>query len=256
MSLCLQNVSRHSGVRLGTCADLCRWSSCQVFFFFFLLGCNEIWLSCSGETILTGFYLLGKRHFPNLIIICPKQKLCYPIRVHPHIPRGPNSKDYKCLGTVTSVPQPGYKFHLTGPMGDFLGKHNKGKSLRPWNPGLAAPGATGHGWRRSGHLSPLSPHTHSIPPRFNEASGQELGFHSCPLLPRMPLLEFCVTFLYLVCGCEWVCPCTCGSENNLLKPGLFFYHVCLGDQTQVRRLGGKHLYPLNHITGPVIHILL
>lgn len=36
-----------------------------------------------------------------------------------------------------------------------------------------------------------------------------------------------------------------------------FYHVSLGDQTQVIRLGCKCLYPLSHLTGPELgHLFL
>jgi hypothetical protein len=34
----------------------------------------------------------------------------------------------------------------------------------------------------------------------------------------------------------------------------FFHHVGPGDRTQVFRFGGNHLYPLNHLTSPIIDI--
>lgn len=138
------------------------------------------------------------------------------------------------------------QFRLTGPVGDFLRKHGKDKSLRPWNPERAAPDRWPCLEETWASLCPLSlPHAHSKPPRFNEAPGQELGLHNYPFLPRMLLSQYRFTFLYLVCGCRCVrvSLCACRSENNLLTSGLSFYSVCLGDQTQVRRLSSNHLYP-------------
>lgn len=84
----------------------------------------------------------------------------------------------------------------------------------------------------SGIPLPSLLHTHSKPPRFTEALGPELGFHSCPFFLECYSANIASHFWYSVCGCGWVCPCRCGSENSLLKWGLSFYYVCLGDQSQ------------------------
>lgn len=55
-------------------------------------------------------------------------------------------------------------------------------------------------------------------------------------------------------GTQWthtgVCHSRCVSQDSLQESVLFFLHVDCGDQTQVARLGGKHLYPQSHLSGP------
>lgn len=43
-----------------------------------------------------------------------------------------------------------------------------------------------------------------------------------------------------------------GSEDNLKKSGPSFYHEGLRNQTQVIRFGDKHIYPMNHLNGPIL----
>lgn len=75
---------------------------------------------------------------------------------------------------------------------------------------------------------------------------------------------FYYTFLYLglctsTCTPAWVHVCTCvlghtWGAQRITYGGQYspFYHVSPGSQTQVCRIGSKHLFTLSHITGPHI----
>ena len=59
--------------------------------------------------------------------------------------------------------------------------------------------------------------------------------------------------------CVCVCVCVCTSqrvhkevEDNLWESVLFFHDVGPRDQTQVVRLGTKHLYLLSHPAHPLL----
>lgn len=56
-----------------------------------------------------------------------------------------------------------------------------------------------------------------------------------------------------------MCACTMAhvwrSEDNLPELVPSSYHVGPGNETQVVRLGTRHLSPLNHLAGPLIRIL-
>lgn len=63
-------------------------------------------------------------------------------------------------------------------------------------------------------------------------------------------------YVYFLCVCMCMCVHssaivhTLSSENNFWE--LIFFFNCMGtrDQTQVIEIGGKHLNPLDHLTGP------
>lgn len=56
-----------------------------------------------------------------------------------------------------------------------------------------------------------------------------------------------LTFICLLCMTVHAC-------NSLLDSALFLHHVGPGKGTQVVRLGSKFLYPLYHLTSPVLNI--
>lgn len=43
--------------------------------------------------------------------------------------------------------------------------------------------------------------------------------------------------------------------KDFQEPVLSFHHVSAENQTQVIRCGGKYLYPMSHLTGPIHFIL-
>ena len=65
-------------------------------------------------------------------------------------------------------------------------------------------------------------------------------------------------YMYLLYMCvleyggdhEYLMSCIWGSEGSLQEPFLSFYSVGPWDQTQVVRLGGRHLFLLSHLAGP------
>lgn len=55
------------------------------------------------------------------------------------------------------------------------------------------------------------------------------------------LFIFNILQFFLMCMCVHMCHGGWGSEDNLQKLILSFYHVGSGDQTEVVRLGSKYL---------------
>jgi hypothetical protein len=60
---------------------------------------------------------------------------------------------------------------------------------------------------------------------------------------------------FSVCMCVYICVCICNSSyvkvrGTLSGVGSSFY-VGLGTQAQADRPGGKDLYPLNYLDGPI-----
>ena len=45
-------------------------------------------------------------------------------------------------------------------------------------------------------------------------------------------------------------------EDNRQKSVLFLHHVGPRNQTMVISLGSKHLYPLSHLSGPILELYL
>lgn len=91
----------------------------------------------------------------------------------------------------------------------------------------------------------------------NNISKKKVYLYFTHHLKRICLYSFIHSFIASVYACmpdcTKECVCVCPSEGNLKKLFVSFYHVSSGDQTQVVRLGGKHLYRLSHLTGSLDH---
>lgn len=49
--------------------------------------------------------------------------------------------------------------------------------------------------------------------------------------------------------------CMFGGQRIPWESILYFYHVSIGEVTQVIKLGSKHLYLQNHLAGPMVQHL-